>query len=107
VADYSVVLITCPTMPAARKLARGLLEARLAACVNIVPSVESHYRWKGKAEKAKELLLIAKTRKALVPKLADFVRRNHSYSVPEVVALNVAGGSRPYLDWVGGSTRPE
>ena len=102
--DYRVVLITCPDKAQADKLARGLVEARLAACVNVVPGVESHYRWEGKLESASELLLIAKTRAGLTPEVASFVRKNHSHSVPEVLAVDVAGGSAPYLDWVGANT---
>jgi periplasmic divalent cation tolerance protein len=102
--EYRIVLMTCPDKAQADKLARGLVESRLAACVNVVPGVESHYRWEGKIERAGEVLLIAKTRAALTSEVSAFVRKNHSYSVPEVVALDVADGNENYLDWVGANT---
>lgn len=101
---YTAVLVTVPNKKLAQKLALGLVEAKLAACVNIVPAVESVYWWEGKIERAQELLLVAKTRSSLVPEVATYVRQHHTYAVPEVVALPVAGGSAQYLDWVGANT---
>jgi periplasmic divalent cation tolerance protein len=101
---FIVVFVTVPNCAEAKKLAKLLLEKKLAACVNIVPKIESHYWWKGKLEKASELLLIIKTRKTLFPKLAAQVRKNHSYSVPEIISLPVADGSKAYLDWLKENT---
>ncbi|MBI4423163.1 MAG: divalent-cation tolerance protein CutA [Elusimicrobia bacterium] len=101
---YSVVLITVPTQKAGDTIARELVERRLAACVSSVPGVRSCYRWKGKIETAQERLLIAKTRSSLVGKLSECARALHPYSVPEVIALPIERGHRPYLDWIGAST---
>lgn len=101
---FIVVFVTVPNRAEAKKLAKLLLEKKLAACVSIVPKIESHYWWKGKLEKASELLLIIKTRKTLFPKLAAQVRKNHSYSVPEIISLPVADGSKAYLDWLKENT---
>lgn len=101
---YRVVLITAPDEVEAAKLAKGLLEAKLAACVNIVPGIASHYWWEGAIQKADEVLLLAKTKAGLMPELISFVRSNHPYKVPEVLALDVTDGNRTYLDWIGAST---
>jgi periplasmic divalent cation tolerance protein len=104
-AVYQAALITVPDRRTGLSLARGLIGRRLAACVNIVPGVRSIYRWKGKVEEASELLLVVKTRRGLLKKLTSFVRENHPYSVPEVVALPVVGGNPDYLAWLSDSTR--
>jgi periplasmic divalent cation tolerance protein len=96
-----VVLVICGTMGEARRIARAVVEARLAACVNIVGApVESVYRWKGKVEKAREYLLVMKTTAARLAALEREVQRLHSYNVPEFIALSVAAGSRGYLGWL-------
>jgi len=100
-----VVLITTPRGNKGRTLAKKLVEARLAACVNIVPTVESTYWWEGKIQKGREALLIVKTRKMLLKKLISFVQKNHPYSVPEVIALDIKAGHRPYLAWLEKETR--
>lgn len=102
--NYRVVLVTSPRKDADR-LAKGLVAARLAACVNVVPGVVSHYRWEGKLHKNAESLLVIKTRASLLKKVEAWVRKNHPYDVPEVLALPVAGGSKPYLDWLAGATK--
>ena len=101
---YRVVFITAPPGRAARKIAEQILKKRLAACVNIVPAVASTYWWKGKLERAKESLLIVKTRAALLPRLTAEARRAHPYTVPEVIALPIVKGHKPYLDWLGHET---
>jgi len=102
---YIVVFVTSGNRAEAKKLARVLLEKKLAACVNTVSPVESVYWWKGKLEKAREFLLIVKTRKALLKKIIFEVKKIHSYTVPEVLALPVAGGSKTYLAWIAESTK--
>lgn len=98
-----VVFVTTPRA-AADRLARGLVAARLAACVNVVTGVVSHYRWEGKLHRDKEALLVIKTRTALLKKLEAYVKKNHPYALPEVLALPVAGGSKDYLAWLAGAT---
>jgi|TARA_B100000745_G_scaffold5089_1_gene4195 periplasmic divalent cation tolerance protein len=105
--DFAVVLVTTPDMDLARRLAKAALEAKLAACANIVPAVESHYWWKGKLESSDEVLLIFKTRQQLLPKLERAVREIHPYDTPEFVALPLTTGSRKYLAWLTDNTVKE
>ena len=99
--DKYLVLVTCANAPEAKRIARAVIEARLAACVNILPgSVTSIYRWKGKVESARERLLFIKTSRKHLSKLQEAVMRLHSYEVPEFVALPISTGSRAYLAWL-------
>jgi periplasmic divalent cation tolerance protein len=96
-----VVLVTCPTLALARKIARGAVENRLVACVSVVRSpVESFYTWRGKLESVREHLLIMKTTAQRLSQLAKEVQRLHPYDVPEFIALPVTDGSRDYLSWL-------
>lgn len=95
-----VVLVTCPTQAAARRVASRLIEARLAACVNLVPRIESTFRWKGKIERCRETLLLIKTTVKLFGRLKRAILTLHPYEVPEVIALPLAAGHQPYLAWV-------
>jgi periplasmic divalent cation tolerance protein len=100
--DKCVVLVTCANDREAKRIARTVVEERLAACVHILPgSVTSIYRWKGKVESAREKLLIIKTSRKRLTKLQAAVERLHSYEVPEFIALPVVAGSRKYLAWLG------
>lgn len=99
-ADLIVVLVTATSRTEAEKISKALLKKRLAACVNIIPGLTSFFHWKGKIEKASELLLVIKTRKTLFKKLEKEVKVNHSYSVPEVIALPILEGSKNYTDWL-------
>lgn len=103
--SYCIVLMTAGSAEEAERLARALVDERLAACVNIIGPIRSIYRWQGQVEDAPELLLIGKTRQDLVPALAERVRALHSYQVPEVLALPVIGGWPPYLRWLAGETQ--
>jgi periplasmic divalent cation tolerance protein len=96
----AVVLVTASGREEADKIAAALLEKRQAACVNVVPGVSSRYWWQGKLDSSEEVLLVIKTRQSLVDALITTVKENHSYTVPEVIALPIIGGSRDYLDWV-------
>jgi periplasmic divalent cation tolerance protein len=99
--NIRVVLVTCPTLALARKIARAAVENRLVACVNVVRSpVESFYTWRGKVESVREHLLIMKTTAERLAQLAKEVKRLHPYDVPEFIALPLAGGSRDYLSWL-------
>jgi periplasmic divalent cation tolerance protein len=94
-------LVMCPTRAEARKIARAILKKKLAACVNIVSPIESHYWWKGKLEKANEFLLLIKTTQARINGVSDEVKAVHSYDVPEIVFVPFAAGEREYLKWLG------
>ena len=102
--DFAVVMVTVPDMDLARRLATAGLEAKLAACANIVPAIESHYWWEGKLESSNEALVIFKTRQEMLPKLEQIVRDVHSYDTPEFVALPLIAGSRKYLAWIENNT---
>ena len=104
--DKCVVLVTCSTLAEARRIARAVVEARLAACVNILPGVvTSVYRWKGKVESARERLLLIKTSRKRLAKLQAAVEQLHSYEVPEFIAVPIVAGSRAYLEWVEENSR--
>jgi periplasmic divalent cation tolerance protein len=98
--DVRVVLTTLPDAEAGARLARVLLEERLAACVNVVPGVRSLYRWQGALEESAEVLLLVKTRADRCAALAARIQALHPYELPEVLELPAAGGSAAYLDWV-------
>jgi periplasmic divalent cation tolerance protein len=95
-----VVLVTAPDAEVGARIGRALVQEGLAACVNLVPGVRSIYRYEGRVHDDAEVLLVLKTRAALSAALAARVRALHPYELPEVVALAVAGGSEPYLEWV-------
>lgn len=98
--DFLVVYISAGSEEEAGRLARALVEEKLAACVTRVRSVRSTYAWKGKIETEEEELLIVKTSSARFPELAQRVRELHGYEVPEVLAVPVVDGSPAYLDWM-------
>ena len=104
--EVMIVLVTVPDEESGLALAHSLVGERLVACANLVPGLRSIYRWQGRIEEAKELLLILKTRTDLVDELARRVADLHPYDVPEVLALPVGAGHGPYLDWVAAETRP-
>ncbi len=98
--DKIVVLTTCETEEEASTIARTLVEKRLAACVNIMPSVKSIYRWKDKIEDASEILLIIKSRRDLFDALRTEISKIHSYELPELIAIPIVDGSESYLTWL-------
>ena len=102
--DVIVVLITLASREEADRIARRLVEDRLAACVTIVPQVRSIFMWEQKLSQEDEVLLMVKSRRALFAQLAEAVKRLHSYSVPEIIALPVVMGSADYIRWVSEST---
>ena len=95
-----VVLSTAPDLGSAQKIARGLVENKLAACVSVLPGFSSTYRWKKKIEKAREVLLIIKTSKDRWKAAQKYVLSRHPYEVPELLVLPVVAGSKKYLDWM-------
>ncbi len=98
--DRVVVLITTGNEEEAHKIARLLVKDKKAACVNIVPRVDSLFRWKGKIDSAHESLLLLKTRASLLSEIVSLVKQAHSYDVPEIIALPIVGGSEEYLKWL-------
>lgn len=98
--EFLVVLTTCPTAEVAADLARALVEQGHAACVNVLPAVRSIYRWQGQVQSDDEILLLIKTTAGRFRALRDALVARHPYDVPEVVALRVADGHHPYLDWL-------
>jgi periplasmic divalent cation tolerance protein len=103
--DKRIVLTTCGSEDEAEKIARYLVENRLAACVNIVPQVRSIYRWQGKVESARELLLLVKTTNEKFTQVRDAIRELHSYELPECAVLPIEDGSAAYLDWIEDSVK--
>jgi periplasmic divalent cation tolerance protein len=103
--DKRIVLSTAGSEGEARKIAHHLVERKIAACVNIVPQVESIYRWQGKVESAGEWLLIIKTTVALFSAVRDAIGELHSYDLPECIAVEISDGSTEYLDWIGHSVK--
>jgi len=100
------MLVTCGTLSEGRKIARRVVQKKLAACVNVLLSpINSFYTWKGKLEVAREYLLVMKTTRNRLAELEKEVKRLHSYDVPELIALPVAAGSKDYLAWLEGSMR--
>ena len=97
---HIVVLVTASGSEEAEKIARGLLEKKLAACCNLVSGVRSLYWWEGKISDDKEVLLIIKSRADMFERIKETVAACHSYTVPEIIALPVTAGSAPYLKWI-------
>ena len=99
-AKFAIVLVTAPDLKTARALVKAALQARLIACANLVPKIESHYWWQGKIESGAEVLLILKTRKAKLAALEKLVLAQHPYDTPEFLVLSLVAGSKKYLDWL-------
>ncbi len=97
---FAVALVTAPDMKTARKLARAALEARLIACANVIPKIESHYWWRGKIETGPEVLLLLKTTTARLAALEKLILAKHPYDTPEFLVLRVERGNKRYLDWL-------
>jgi periplasmic divalent cation tolerance protein len=104
--DKIIVLVTCGSRKEARKIARALVEQRLAACVSeIAVPVASTYRWEGKVESTKEFLLLIKTSRRRFAAVRDAVHKLHSYEVPEIIAVPIVAGSQAYLEWIAESVQ--
>jgi periplasmic divalent cation tolerance protein len=103
--DFQIVLSTCADREQAERIAHRLVEQQLAACVNLLPAVQSIYRWQGKVESASEVLMVIKTRADLVPEVELTIANLHSYEVPEFLVLPVFGGSHAYLAWLTDNLR--
>jgi periplasmic divalent cation tolerance protein len=98
--DAVIILCTCGNQDEALAIGNALIDARLAACVNLLPPVQSIYRWHGKVENAQEILLIIKTTEEHFPTVRDRITELHSYDTPEIIAIPVTNGSDKYLAWL-------
>jgi len=99
-----LVITNCPDEEAANAIALALVEAKLAACVNILPRVQSIYRWQGVVESAAEVPLLIKSTAANYPALEAAIRQRHPYELPEIIALPITRGLPAYLNWLGAET---
>lgn len=102
-ADLKLVLTTCGSREIADRLALALVERRLAACVNVLPGMRSTYRWAGRVEQADEVLLMIKTAGTKLPEIEATVKALSGYELPELIAVEMTGGSADYLAWVAAS----
>lgn len=98
--DSSICYVTTPNEESAKKIARDVITNKLAACVNIIPNIQSIYEWEGKINEDLEYLLMIKTTTENVENLTTYVRENHPYSVAEVISVKIENGNPPYLDWI-------
>lgn len=106
VSPASVLFVTVPDRPTADALVSAVLEERLAACVQILPGIESHYRWKGRQEVSREILLLLKTTRQRIPALRRRILELHPYETPQCVSIRIESGNAPYLRWIGESVDP-
>ena len=102
---HTVIFITAPNKKEARRIASALLKRKLIACANIVDKVESFFWWQGKIDRAQEALLILKAKKSKLAQIFKLVKSMHKYEVPEIIALPIIAGYKPYLEWIDGSLR--
>lgn len=103
--SYVLVLVTAPNLKTARKLAKAALTARLTACVNLVPRIESHYWWKGRLERGAEVLMLLKTTSRVLRRLEKLIVAKHPYDTPEFLVFSVSAGNQRYLAWLAESLR--
>ena len=102
---FAAILVTAPDLKTARVLAQAALQARLIACANLLPKIESHYRWRGKIESCAEVLLVLKTQKSRLPALEKLIVARHPYDTPEFLVLPLLAGNQRYLGWLNLNTR--
>jgi periplasmic divalent cation tolerance protein len=107
VTDSVVIMVTASSRRECRKIARRLIEEKLAACVNITQPIQSVYRWEGKVESSKEFLMFIKSRRELFPQIRTEISLIHSYHTPEIICLPIIDGSLNYLQWISDSVRPD
>ena len=98
--DTVVIFVTCANKKEAESIAKALVKNKLAACVNILDTVKSFFWWEAKIDQADEILLIIKSKKTRLSRIIKLVKSMHSYQVPEIIALPIAGGYKPYLRWI-------
>jgi periplasmic divalent cation tolerance protein len=105
--DRRIVLSTASSEEEARRIAQQLVERRLAACVNVIPQIESIYRWQGKVDSSREWLLLIKTTAELFSQVCAAIKELHSYGLPECISLNIEDGSKEYLQWIESSVKAD
>ena len=103
--EFNIVLVTAPSLKIARKIARAAIKARLIACANLIPRIESHYVWKRKIETGNEVLMVLKTTARRLSALEKLILANHPYDTPEFIVLPVTRGNKRYLAWLRDSVR--
>jgi periplasmic divalent cation tolerance protein len=103
--NFRIALVTAPDLKTARRLARAALKAHLIACANLIPKIESHYRWQGKIERGSEVLMVLKTTRADLGKLEKVILSEHPYDTPEFLVVALESGNRRYLDWISSSLK--
>jgi periplasmic divalent cation tolerance protein len=103
-AKFALVLVTAPDLKTARLIAKASLQAKLIACVNLLPKIESHYWWHGKIESSTEVLLLLKAQKSNLTALEKLIRALHPYGTPEFLVLPISDGSKKYLNWLAQPT---
>ena len=101
--DHILIVVTVPSKEEAEKIATALLKKKLIACANIFGPVVSHFWWQGKIDKAEEYIMFMKTKRELFKQVASNVKQLHSYEVPEIIALPIIEGFKPYLEWIDNS----
>ncbi|KAF8560895.1 hypothetical protein P879_11267 [Paragonimus westermani] len=101
---YTIAYVTCPNVSSADEIASHLVSTKLAACVNIIPSIQSVYIWKDKLEKDNEVLLMIKTRDSLMDRVIEAVKSKHPYECPEIIFVELKHGNADYLKWISDST---
>ncbi len=104
---HQIIYCTCPNQETAEKIARTLVSEKLAACINIVPSITSIYQWQGKIETAQECLLLIKSRQDAYPELEKKITAIHPYELPEIVAVSIAHALPDYLNWMDTCLQPD
>ncbi len=97
---YIVLFITTANTEEAQQISKVLLEQRKAACVNIIPNIDSLFWWEGKLDSERENLLVVKTKASLLPEIINLVKKVHSHAVPEIIAMPIVGGNQDYLEWI-------
>jgi periplasmic divalent cation tolerance protein len=100
-----LILVTAGSRDEAERLGEGLVEARLAACGSVIPTVHSFYHWEGKLQREHEALLLVKTSAARAAQAQEYLREHHTYELPEILQVDVSGGSEPYLSWLLGEVQ--
>ncbi len=105
--DYTLIMVTASSREEAEKIATTLLERKLIACANILGPVSSRFWWQGKIDSAEEYMIFMKTKRELFDQVADNVKQLHSYEVPEIIALPIVEGAKPYLEWINSSLAGE